>query len=289
MKKTAMALAAGAVFGLGASLATAHPTDAGSNSKRVPQMGRIHLESPQVDFCDDFESYQVGSDIVGQGGWELWYTGGESAVVSDEHGSKNMKQHAFSDIVQRFNISEGQWVLSVDTYLPSGSGEAFIILMSNYANGNDQWNIQFRMDSEFGVVEVQFLDVTAPVILDQWVNFRAEIDLDADTAKIFYNNELLWEGAYTEGVNGTGSTDIAALDLYSNGADPVYFDNVCLTEVGGGDCYADFTGDNVLDLFDFLAFVNSFNAGEDKANCDNEGGLDLFDFLCFTNEFNAGC
>jgi hypothetical protein len=56
-----------------------------------------------------------------------------------------------------------------------------------------------------------------------------------------------------------------------------------------GDCYADFTGEGVLDLFDFLAFVNSFNAGEGKANCDNEGGLDLFDFLCFTNAFNAGC
>jgi hypothetical protein len=59
------------------------------------------------------------------------------------------------------------------------------------------------------------------------------------------------------------------------------------TEIGG--CYPDFTGDGVLDLFDFLAFVNAFNAGDPEANCDQEGGLDLFDFLCFTNAFNAGC
>jgi len=46
----------------------------------------------------------------------------------------------------------------------------------------------------------------------------------------------------------------------------------------------------VLDLFDFLAFVNSFNAGEaGPADCDGSGALDLFDFLCYTNAFNLGC
>jgi hypothetical protein len=55
------------------------------------------------------------------------------------------------------------------------------------------------------------------------------------------------------------------------------------------DCYADFTGDGALDLFDFLAFVNAFNAGNNSADCDASGGLDLFDFLCFTNVFNGGC
>jgi hypothetical protein len=54
-------------------------------------------------------------------------------------------------------------------------------------------------------------------------------------------------------------------------------------------CYADFTGDGALDLFDFLAFVNAFNAGEDRADCAADGALDLFDFLCFVNAFNQGC
>jgi hypothetical protein len=56
-----------------------------------------------------------------------------------------------------------------------------------------------------------------------------------------------------------------------------------------GACYADFTGDGKLDLFDFLAFVNAFNAGDPAADCSKDGALDLFDFLCFTNGFNAGC
>ncbi len=54
-------------------------------------------------------------------------------------------------------------------------------------------------------------------------------------------------------------------------------------------CYPDFTLDGQLDLFDFLAYVNTFNAGDPQADCDGDGSLDLFDFLCFVNAYNAGC
>jgi outer membrane protein assembly factor BamB len=55
------------------------------------------------------------------------------------------------------------------------------------------------------------------------------------------------------------------------------------------ECYPDFDGDDELTLFDFLGFVNEFNAGEDRADCTADGAFDLFDFLCFVNAFNAGC
>jgi hypothetical protein len=45
----------------------------------------------------------------------------------------------------------------------------------------------------------------------------------------------------------------------------------------------------MLDLFDFLEFVNLFNASDPAADCDGNGVFDLFDFLCFVNAFNAGC
>ena len=45
----------------------------------------------------------------------------------------------------------------------------------------------------------------------------------------------------------------------------------------------------VLDLFDFLAFVNYFNAQDPIADRDHNGIFDLFDFLMYVNEFNAGC
>ncbi len=58
---------------------------------------------------------------------------------------------------------------------------------------------------------------------------------------------------------------------------------------GKEDCYADFTADGTLDLFDFLAFVNAFNAADPAADCDDNGAFDLFDFLCYTNAYNLGC
>ena len=56
-----------------------------------------------------------------------------------------------------------------------------------------------------------------------------------------------------------------------------------------GPCYSDFDGNGSLDLFDFLAYVNLFNAGDESADCTGDDVLDLFDFLCFVNAFNQGC
>jgi hypothetical protein len=65
--------------------------------------------------------------------------------------------------------------------------------------------------------------------------------------------------------------------------------NFALGQMPPPDCYPDFTGDGTLDLFDFLGYVNAFNAGDGSADCDHNGEFELFDFLCFVNAFNAGC
>ena len=79
--------------------------------------------------------------------------------------------------------------------------------------------------------------------------------------------------------------EIGLIAIIENGT----FPRLTIRSDIGSDCYADFTGDGALDLFDFLAYVNEFNAGEDGADCDGDGELTLFDFLCFVNAFNAGC
>lgn len=57
----------------------------------------------------------------------------------------------------------------------------------------------------------------------------------------------------------------------------------------GTACAPDLDGSGALDLFDFLAFNNLFNAGDPGADFTADGELDLFDFLAFVNAFNAGC
>lgn len=55
------------------------------------------------------------------------------------------------------------------------------------------------------------------------------------------------------------------------------------------ECPAECDGSPGLDLFDFLCFVNEFNAENPDADCDGSGALTIFDFLCYINVFNAGC
>jgi hypothetical protein len=54
-------------------------------------------------------------------------------------------------------------------------------------------------------------------------------------------------------------------------------------------CGTDCTEDGVLDLFDFLCFLNAFEEGDPYANRDRNESFDLFDVVMFIGEFAAGC
>lgn len=84
--------------------------------------------------------------------------------------------------------------------------------------------------------------------------------------------------------------DIASVVVgCNNGFFGFDFDNFTYDTVRTGGCEPDLDDNGVLDLFDFLAFTNLFNASDLGADFDPDGVLDLFDFLAFTNAFNAGC
>jgi len=54
-------------------------------------------------------------------------------------------------------------------------------------------------------------------------------------------------------------------------------------------CELDLDGDGRATVFDFLAFANAFDAGDDQADWDGDGELTVFDFLAFQSAFDAGC
>jgi hypothetical protein len=88
------------------------------------------------------------------------------------------------------------------------------------------------------------------------------------------------------------ATATEAFDVYVNeeGVSDHYLQNLVegsgLIEVG---CYADCDSSGALDVFDYLCFINLFEAESAEADCDSSGDLDLFDFLCYVNSFAAGC
>ncbi|MEQ8316233.1 MAG: GC-type dockerin domain-anchored protein [Phycisphaerales bacterium] len=251
---------------------------------------------------DGFEDYTAGSGVAGQGGWDLW-PGGIDALVSDAEaasGSNSFLADEFeTDIIYRMRdggtpiATSGQWTFSCQTFMSSSAvGDFYVIILNQFNDASpvdSNWSMQVRLGTIDLTVESQFDGNTTDLILDEWVELRAEIDLDNDTFDIYYNGVAFAEDlVWSENVSGGGLTQIDVLDLYAPNANPTYIDDVLLVEASAG-CRADLDGDGVLTIFDFLTFSNLFDAGDLTADFDGDGVLTIFDFLTFSNEFDAGC
>lgn len=112
-----------------------------------------------------------------------------------------------------------------------------------------------------------------------------------------------WDGQAWDTLDGgiSENGNAAGAALWDSGTGPALFvggmfsraGDVYAQNVGAYSvcrpCRADCDANGSLDLFDFLCFVNVYNAQDPTADCDGNQTLDLFDFLCFVNAFNAGC
>ena len=70
---------------------------------------------------------------------------------------------------------------------------------------------------------------TLPLIKGAWVELRVEIDFTDDVCAFYYGGQLLYEGTWTEEVSGGGISNLAAVDLFANGASSIYYDDLSLT------------------------------------------------------------
>lgn len=87
----------------------------------------------------------------------------------------------------------------------------------------------------------------------------------------------------------TGVTLTADTAYVSATADEEAGPNAGAVYVYAVGCDADVNGDGSLDVLDFVAFQQLFQAGDDAADCDANGTLDVLDFVCFSAVFQAGC
>ena len=64
-----------------------------------------------------------------------------------------------------------------------------------------------------------------------------------------------------------------------------------LAHIAGFGCYANCdqsTSPPILNVNDFICFLNRFNLGDPSANCDESPHLDINDFVCFMNRYGRG-
>jgi hypothetical protein len=198
---------------------------------------------------EPFEGYPVGSDIVGQGGWEFWFgvpiSPGARVTNDQAHsGGQSLKimgaedAALADDILHQFSgCNSGVWKFSTWQFIPAAAagGTTYITLLDQYGNDIDEchWATQIKFDPDLGVVESEIDGATLPLVKGQWVGIDIIIDFDNDWQTISYNGQILTQKSWTLGVpqEMPGILNLAAIDLFANtlANTPVYYDDFVIT------------------------------------------------------------
>jgi len=191
------------------------------------------------EWSENFDTYSNGQILDGtpdDGGWKGWENNSAyGATVTDtmSHSSPHSVDiNTDSDLVHEFSgYTNGTWVFTAWQYIPNDyTGESDFILLNNYSDAgtNNKWATQIQFNSTTNVVESQHEGIQLPLIREQWVELKNIINLDNDTQYFYYNGTLLTNKSWSEGVSTGGYLDIAAVDLFANGASTIYYDDISL-------------------------------------------------------------
>ncbi|MCL4263628.1 MAG: S8 family serine peptidase, partial [Anaerolineae bacterium] len=192
-------------------------------------------------WSDNFDSYPTGQDLHGVGGWKGWdnnpaFTAFTTAAQA-RSAPNSVDIVGNADLVQEYTgVTTGQWTYTAWQYVPSSmTGLSYFIMLNTYVDGGpNNWSVQVNFNAATDVVTNDGASGgTLPLVEDQWVELRLEIDLDADTQDFYYDNQLLYSGTWTGEVSGGGALNIGAVDLFANAATSVYYDDMSLAGVLG--------------------------------------------------------
>ena len=256
------------------------------------------------DFHDNFDLYANADPLYVTGGWETWCNGGADALVSDEqwfsppHAARlSFDGVAGSDVVKRFNETSGRLTLSAMTYVPSqATGAGYLIALNTYCQGGFNWSMQVAFDATTGLVQ-DVSGLAVPLQTDTWVEFTAEIDLNADRYSNFYAGvpiaeDLTWSSHIGNPNGNPGFARLRAVDLFSLDITEMYVDDLTLVRHDREPpnfCLPDVNGDGVVDNGDIGDFVALFLAEDPAADFTGDGILDNGDIGAFVAAFLAGC
>lgn len=206
----------------------------GENMRNLVIMMVLLVASIAIaDWDDNFDAYTAGSGIAGQGNWITWDNNpAYDAYVSTTQArsaANSLEIEPTSDVVQEFNIMSGTPVITGWNYIPSGStGDQFFILLTVYMGADSDWALQIKFNMTDSQVIVTEGTAIVPIVYDQWVEVKVEIDLAADTQSIYYNGSLLETIPWSP---TSGIYQFDAVDLFSDGGSSIFWDD--LTVVGG--------------------------------------------------------
>lgn len=195
---------------------------------------------------ENFDSYDAGSPLHGQGGWAAWdNNAAASGYVSDTYARSSPNSLEISwfsgvsaDMVHEYSdVNSDSWTYTAWQYVPSTmTGTQFFILMNTYtaggAHNSPDWSLQLELSATGGYIR-DFNNVAAslPLVTNNWAQIRVEIDFEADIQTVFYNDAQFIQKSWKNGVAQGGAKNLACVDLYGGDtiSTSVYYDDLSLT------------------------------------------------------------
>ena len=186
------------------------------------------VSATTVLYEQDFDSYVEGSNMNGQGGWEDWAGVGGAGGIVDWIGtvdSDNILDIAGgSDLVyDGWDFTSGVISFNIKQYIPSvATGMTYCILLNEHFTTPD-WAMELAFDLDAGTVIANMDNSLGSfnILTDQWARIKADINLDNNTVNVYYEGTLIRSGQWS-----SASVQLTTVDLYANGADTVYYDDV---------------------------------------------------------------
>lgn len=197
-------------------------------------------------WSDNFESYSNGDNLHGVSGWLGWDGDANSTgFVTNAFSNSAPNSLAIdgtgpgrvvSDLVQEFTASgSGIYLLHTETYFPGNStGTQWFIMLNRYnVGGAKDWSTQTQFNHTTGMVtevdsHIPDRSGSIPIVYDRWAPIDMVIDLDNDLVSFSYNNTSLY---VDQPWQQTGDLAIGAVDLWSNFASVMYYDDMSLNLV----------------------------------------------------------
>jgi PKD repeat protein len=200
------------------------------------------------NWFENFDSYETGSTLHGQGGWFCWDgLTANNAYITDvqSHSASNsleikwIDQSVWQDMVHAFtDVNSGNWTIRAWLYIPSDmTGASDFILMNTYVNGSHTNNADWSLQLEFGASAGTIKDLndatkTLPLVKDAWAQLRVSINFEEDLQTIYYNGQFLEHTSWKNHCAQGGAQNFAAIDLYAGSAysTSVYWDDLSVTQ-----------------------------------------------------------
>ena len=214
------------------------------HSTRIAVVGVVFslvLVTPAAwaQWSDDFDSYNAGTEVIGQGDWAGWDQAPVGADVTDEEASSapnSLRLRTDTDLVAVYTgFTGGIWTVRGMVHIPSDhTGQTWFILLNTYSHGGPKnWSTQVVFENGqvasgggtgFGG------GGSLPAILDEWVELKIEIDFDLNLQVITYDGEFLDETPW----QASGIDEIQAIDLFSANGSVAYIDDLVIEPLNVG-------------------------------------------------------